>query len=172
MGGYEDAFDEPLEQLREATRGVDAATIERRLAHQALAFAGALGLMSCSEARRHALLALGDEDGVREAAAVGRPLGMAAMALCVSGDTEPAMKACAVGVEWMRRRATMFGLASQLGTEAWMHLSRGDVMSAAMDADEAQRLSTAGVPMVSRVTAGVRIAIALEQGDLGGAERM
>jgi DNA-binding CsgD family transcriptional regulator len=171
-GGYEDAFAEPFEQLREAMRGVDAGTIERRLAHQALAFAGALGLMSCSETRRHALLALGDEDGVREAAALGRPLDMAAMALCVSGDTGPAVKACAVGVEWMRRRATRFGLSSQLGTQAWMHLSRGDVISAAMDADEAQGLGAAGVPMVSPVIAGVRIAIALEQADLGGAERI
>jgi DNA-binding CsgD family transcriptional regulator len=72
----------------------------------------------------------------------------------------------------MRRRATRFGLSSQLGTQAWMHLSRGDVISAAMDADEAQGLGAAGVPMVSPVIAGVRIAIALEQADLGGAERI
>jgi DNA-binding CsgD family transcriptional regulator/tetratricopeptide (TPR) repeat protein len=168
IGGYEDAFAAPYERLREAARGTDGGSLERRLAHQSLAFGGAFGLMSAAEARHHALLAIGDEDGAYEAAALGRPLGMAAEALAICGETGRALKASEIGVQGMRRRASLFGLTSQLTTQATIHLSRGEIVAAAMDADEADRLA-GGVPNVPQVVAGVRAVIALERGDAAAA---
>ncbi len=170
-GGYEDGFGAPYERLQEAAREIDGGSLERRLAHQSLALGGALGRTRAAEAREHALLALADETGVREAAERGRPLGFAATALAICGDTDRAVKAADVGVEAMRRRASLFGLTSQLATAASIHLSRGEIVAAASDCEEGYRLCD-GVPMVRGSLAGLRAAIALERGDAAGAEAM
>ncbi len=172
IGGYEDAYAKPFDSLRQAAAGIDGGSLARRLAHAALAFGGALGRMGAADARRHALLALGDDDSLRDAAARGRPLGVAAMSVAICGDTERALKAGELTCEVMRRRATMFGLTSELTVQATVHLARGDIAAAAMDADEAARLAADGVPVVPDVVAGIRATLALEAGDLVAAERI
>jgi DNA-binding CsgD family transcriptional regulator len=172
-GGNEDALGEPYDELREAARGIQGpASIEERMALQFLALGGALGRESADEARSQARLALDDDDAVSAAAAFGRPLNLAAIALAMCGDTEHALHATELVVAQMRRRASGFGLATSLANQANVRLARGDVAGAEMDVDDALNVAGPALPMVRLGLTGLRIEILRMRGDIREAGRV
>jgi DNA-binding CsgD family transcriptional regulator len=172
LGGNQDAFGEPYQELKRAARGARGGSFEERMAHQFLALGAALGLATAPEARNHALIALDDEDAVRASAASGGPLGQAALALAICGEPALALRMSEIGTEEMRRRAALFGIASNLSEQAATRLTRGDIAGAAMDAEEAHQLAAQGIPMVPAGVAGIRVAIAIERGLPADAEQI
>lgn len=171
LGGHEEALGAPYDELKRAASNAAGDTLEERIALQYLALGGALGREKAPDVRGLAMRALDDEGAVRAAAAFGRPLTEAALALGMAGDPAKALRFGEVGLEEMRRRASVFGLSSNLVTQATLRLSTGDLAGAASDAGEAYELATA-YPMVRVAATGVQIAIALERGEVAEAARL
>ena len=164
LGGDDGAFFEPYDQLRSATEGAPE-SLAKRFGLQFLALGGVLGRTSAPEARLLAELALDDDEAVIAASKRGRPLGMAALSLGACGATDAALHANKLGLEEMRRRASVFGISSSLVNQACLRLCRGEIAEAEMDVAEASELA-AEIPMVRMGAMGVRVAIGVERGQI------